>query len=312
TLRTTSPISPAINAGVNNKLSTTDLAGNPRVAGGIVDLGAYESTATTTTPPPPSTTTLRNPDNPTGALAPGVNYNYYQGTWTQLPDFNTLTPVKPGNTTTFELSAASQADNFGFHFYGYVSVPADGEYTFGTKSNEGTKLYIGNQLVVSNDGLHNANLEQTGKIGLKAGLHFIAVDYFEATGVEFLQVLYEGPGVSKKIIPASALTRRDFSASARTALGTAKAAGASAALSAYPNPAHDRATLSYTVEQAGAVRLEVLDGLGRIVAVLVDGQQSAGPHEAVFAAPAHQGSALFNVRLITPTGTSFSRLALDK
>ncbi|WP_046247116.1 T9SS type A sorting domain-containing protein, partial [Hymenobacter terrenus] len=106
--------------------------------------------------------------------------------------------------------------------------------------------------------------------------------------------------------------RRDFSASARTALGTAKAAGASAALSAFPNPTHDRATLSYTVEQAGAVRLEVLDNLGRIVAVLVDGQQSAGAHEAVFQAPARQGSALFNVRLITPTGTSFSRLALDK
>ncbi|WP_046247522.1 GEVED domain-containing protein, partial [Hymenobacter terrenus] len=41
----------------------------------------YSVTVTTsgggTTPPPtPPTTTLRNPDNPTGALAPGVNYNY--------------------------------------------------------------------------------------------------------------------------------------------------------------------------------------------------------------------------------------------
>uniref|UniRef100_UPI0006964991 GEVED domain-containing protein n=1 Tax=Hymenobacter terrenus TaxID=1629124 RepID=UPI0006964991 len=48
----------------------------------------YSVTVTTsgggTTTPPPPTTTLRNPDNPTGALAPGVNYNYYQGTWTQL------------------------------------------------------------------------------------------------------------------------------------------------------------------------------------------------------------------------------------
>uniref|UniRef100_UPI000619294B hypothetical protein n=1 Tax=Hymenobacter terrenus TaxID=1629124 RepID=UPI000619294B len=119
-------------------------------------------------------------------------------------------------------------------------------------------------------------------------------------------------GVARQIIPGSFLSRRNFSGTTRTALSTSKTADAGGALSAFPNPTHDRATLSYTVEQAGAVRLEVLDGLGRIVAVLVDGQQSAGPHEAVFQAPARQGSALFNVRLITPTGTSFSRLALDK
>ncbi|WP_052733137.1 PA14 domain-containing protein [Hymenobacter terrenus] len=262
-----------------------------------------------TTPPP--TTTLRNPDTPTNTL-PGVNYNYYQGTWTQLPNFSTLTTVKAGNTATFDITPALQPENFAFHFYGYVSVPADGEYTFGTKSNEGSKVYIGNTLVVSNDGLHNANLEQTGKIGLKAGKHFIAVDYFEATGIEFLQVFITGPGVARQIIPGSFLSRRDFSGTTRTALSTSKTADAGGALSAFPNPTHDRATLSYMVEQAGAVRLEVLDNVGRIVAVLVDGPQTAGAHEAVFEAPARQGSALFNVRLITPTGTSVSRLALDK
>ncbi|WP_052733084.1 right-handed parallel beta-helix repeat-containing protein, partial [Hymenobacter terrenus] len=46
----TSPASPAINAGVNDKLSPTDLAGNPRVSGGTVDMGAYETPAPTTAP----------------------------------------------------------------------------------------------------------------------------------------------------------------------------------------------------------------------------------------------------------------------
>jgi hypothetical protein len=36
------PTSPAINAGVNNLLSPVDLAGNPRLVGANVDLGAYE------------------------------------------------------------------------------------------------------------------------------------------------------------------------------------------------------------------------------------------------------------------------------
>uniref|UniRef100_UPI0006199188 hypothetical protein n=1 Tax=Hymenobacter terrenus TaxID=1629124 RepID=UPI0006199188 len=148
---------------------------------------------------------------------------------------------------------------------------------------------------------------------LKAGKHFIAVDYFEALGDNTLQVFFQGPGVTKKLIPASALTRRDYNAgTTRTALATGKSAGASATIEAYPNPAHDRATLSYTVEQAGAVRLEVLDNLGRIVATLVDGPQTAGAHQAVFEAPTRQGLGLLNVRLTTSKGTSSARLSFDK
>jgi endonuclease/exonuclease/phosphatase family metal-dependent hydrolase len=53
---------------------------------------------------------------------------------------------------------------------------------------------------------------------------------------------------------------------------------------AYPNPFRARTTLSYTLRRAGPVRLEVYDILGRRVASLVDGPQTAGTHRVEFTA----------------------------
>ncbi len=57
------------------------------------------------------------------------------------------------------------------------------------------------------------------------------------------------------------------------------AGGAAFVFDAYPNPFADRATLSYTLPEAAAVRVEVYDVTGRLVATLVDAPQGSGPHE---------------------------------
>jgi hypothetical protein len=86
-----------------------------------------------------------------------------------------------------------------------VNVPADGQYTFYTSSDDGSKLYIGTTQVVDNDGLH-ASQERSGTIGLRAGRHSITVTFFEATGGETLTVSYSSPALAKTTIPASALS----------------------------------------------------------------------------------------------------------
>lgn len=75
---------------------------------------------------------------------------------------------------------------------------------------------------------------------------------------------------------------------ARQALATgADGPGTAGVLEIYPNPAADHATLQYELRQPAPVRLEVLDGLGRRVALLADGEpQAAGPHQAVFSTQA--------------------------
>lgn len=165
----------------------------------------YSGTIYKLTYSPPAAVTLRAPENPAGTAA-GLNYQYYQGSYNTLPDFAPLTPAKTGTVTGFDLSPRTQDDNFAFRYAGFVTVPTDGQYTFYTSSDDGSQLFIGNQLVVNNDGLHGAQ-ERSGTIGLKAGTHALTVTFFERTGDQALSVSYAGPGLSKQALPAAALQR---------------------------------------------------------------------------------------------------------
>ena len=59
-----------------------------------------------------------------------------------------------------------------------------------------------------------------------------------------------------------------------------------ALVSAYPNPFTKRTAIRFELPQPTEIRLDVYDVLGRRVAVLVEGWQAAGTHEAVFDAAA--------------------------
>ncbi|HEX2951672.1 MAG TPA: PA14 domain-containing protein, partial [Armatimonadota bacterium] len=134
----------------------------------------------------------------------GISYAYYEGAFTRLPNFSTLTPKKTGTVGTFTLDPHGQADNYAFVFTGYLRVPTDGIYTFTTSSDDGSRLFIGDTLVVNNDFTHGLG-DVEGYVTLKAGWHPIRVEYFQATGGSGLSVTYQGPGMDKTPIPAEAL-----------------------------------------------------------------------------------------------------------
>ena len=147
----------------------------------------------------------RAPENPAHTVA-GLSYSYYEGAWTSLPDFNTLTPVKTGTIGTCDLAIRNRDDNFGVVYSGYIEVPQSGVYTFTTSSDDGSALYIGTAKIVDNDGSHGTQ-SASGAIGLTAGKHAISVEYFEAGGEQVLTVSWGGPGVTTGQIPAGALYR---------------------------------------------------------------------------------------------------------
>ena len=155
--------------------------------------------------PPPPASTLRDPENPANTVN-GLDYGYYEGNWSVLPDFAALSPVRLGTAGQADLNLSHREDGFGLRFTGYVNVPTDGQYTFYTSSDDGSKLYIGTTQVVDNDGSHPEQ-ERSGTIGLKAGKHALTIPYYEGAGGQTLSVNYSGPGIGKQLIPASALYR---------------------------------------------------------------------------------------------------------
>jgi hypothetical protein len=136
----------------------------------------------------------------------GLKYEYYEGTWNLLPNFDSLTPVVQGRANNFDIGLRLRNDNFAFRFTGYIDLASNGGYTFYTSSDDGSKLYIDGNLVVNNDGLHWMQ-EQSGYVYLLAGKHQIVVTYFEKDGSEELLVSCQGPGISKKQVPVNKLFR---------------------------------------------------------------------------------------------------------
>jgi hypothetical protein len=135
---------------------------------------------------------------------PGLLVHYYEGEWDALPDFSALNPVFSKTVNEINLKPAPQQQDFAFKFEGFINIPADGVYTFYTNSDDGSKLFVNDQLIVSNDGLHGM-WEEYGKIALKAGFHKIVVEFFQKKGGLELEVYFKYPGIEKQQIPAAVL-----------------------------------------------------------------------------------------------------------
>ena len=140
----------------------------------------------------------------TPGSTPGVSYEYYQGSWTKLPEFDLLSPVSTGVTSGFDISPRSVNERFGFRFSAIININQAGNYTFFTSSDDGSRLWIDGNLVVDNDGLHGIE-ERSGSINLTEGQHSIVVGFFEQGGGESLTVQYSSATFSKRQIPASML-----------------------------------------------------------------------------------------------------------
>jgi outer membrane protein assembly factor BamB len=142
---------------------------------------------------------------PAGVSAvPGLEYEYYEGTWDQIPEFRTLKPAGRGIAAHFDLNPPHRKDEYAFRFQGLIRIPADGEYTFTTSSDDGSRLFLRDREIVSNDGKRGVQ-ERSGIITLKSGLYPITVSYFQYTGPQSLEVYWEGPGLSKQIIASEYL-----------------------------------------------------------------------------------------------------------
>lgn len=89
---------------------------------------------------------------------------------------------------------------------GKVTVPRAGQYTFTTTSDDGARLYVGNQRVIDKWTDGNGT-KSSSAIQLQAGTKYdIKLEYYENSGNAALQLYWQGPSLSRQIIPTTALT----------------------------------------------------------------------------------------------------------
>lgn len=155
------------------------------------------------------------------ALFSGLTYKYYTytGTWNSLPNFTTLTPVSTGTMPNVAITPRTQNDNFAFLWEGFITIPVSGTYYFRTRSDDGSRLWLGplngtespyvfgaNSSLVNNDGLHGAQDRTSAAQNLQAGTYPIAIAFYEGGGGESMSVTWRTPqtGTNYVAIPNSA------------------------------------------------------------------------------------------------------------
>ncbi|MEQ9287845.1 MAG: alkaline phosphatase family protein [Cyclobacteriaceae bacterium] len=136
----------------------------------------------------------------------GINYRYYHGSdWHFIPVLSSLKPVKKGTVYEFRVGDINERGNqIAIRYEAYLQIDKAGKYKFYTNSDDGSKLYINDDLIVDNDGDHGT-IERAGSIELARGRHKVTVDYLNAGGGAWLDVFYKGPDMPKQIVPADKL-----------------------------------------------------------------------------------------------------------
>jgi len=132
--------------------------------------------------------TFRVPENP-ASTSSGVKVAYYALTAPGvLPNFATLTPYAHDVLSRIDIASSAnpfatsgRASDVGAVFDGYVNVTADGYYTLAITSDDGSKLFLGDTLLINNDGAHGMR-EAWAAVGLRAGKHRVRIEYFQGGG----------------------------------------------------------------------------------------------------------------------------------
>jgi hypothetical protein len=139
----------------------------------------------------------------------GLVYHIHHNA-SSLPNFEKMKPAGPPiYTSSLNLppqdfkqgfpGVTKRTEWFAIDYSGRFWIANPGMYSFSLLSDDGAKLYIDDQVVIDNDGVH-APLEKTGALELAGGLHNIRVSYFQGPKWQVALVLkVAGPGEELRI-----------------------------------------------------------------------------------------------------------------
>ncbi|MBW8686719.1 fibronectin type III domain-containing protein [Chitinophaga rhizophila] len=131
----------------------------------------------------------------------GLNYKYYEGTYTVLPNFDTATPIKTGRTLNVDLSVRNKDLRYAILWTGFITIPVTGTYYFATNSDDGSRLWLNMPYsfsgtpTVNNDGGHGTAQVSSAAMNLNAGVYPITIGYFQGTGGQTMNLRWRSTAI---------------------------------------------------------------------------------------------------------------------
>jgi len=126
-----------------------------------------------------------------------LNYQYYESfAFSGIPDFENLNAIKTGISNNFDLSFRNRDTLFAMVFTGYINIKQTAVYSYILKSDDGSRLFIDDRLIIDNNGL--GSKFNSALIGLKRGFHNIRLEYVQVKGGASLELYYEAESIGIK------------------------------------------------------------------------------------------------------------------
>jgi cytochrome c2 len=149
------------------------------------------------------------------APASGIGFVFYEGSFPKVADMLKATPKFETLMLDMDLGKAlakvptankkPPGTNFSVRFHGLIVIPADGEYKFFNRADDGCTVSIDGKVVVDNDGIHPPQ-NREGKVTLKKGRHSLEVLFSQQGGGYEMAVQWQPPGAPKlQPIPSGVL-----------------------------------------------------------------------------------------------------------
>ncbi len=156
-----------------------------------------------------------------GPVETGLGWKLYAGSWTALPDFTALAPVRTGVSSGLAADAQGIAQ-YATVWSGLLRVPADGGYVFRLIDRDGARLVLDGVEVARTGPAFaqvcgspgNALRIDTGSIGLRAGLHTMRVEALNTASQGAPRLLWEGSGIPPGEVPPEAYAHEEAAGSA--------------------------------------------------------------------------------------------------
>lgn len=140
-------------------------------------------------------------------LAAGLKGDYFDN-----EDFTAFKLTRTDPTVDFNLVFNSpdptiNADTFSVRWTGQVIPPATGNYVFVTQSDDGVRLWLGNQLLIDNLTPHALTEDRSAAIALTGGQSYnLRLEYFELTANAIIRLMWIRPAqTAPEIIPTASL-----------------------------------------------------------------------------------------------------------